>query len=69
MTKERTIHDRSQRERFEEAARSLECDESGERFDAALKKIAAHKPKKDKADEINTNIGGKTVRQNDGDTN
>jgi hypothetical protein len=28
-----------------EAARSLECDESEERFDAALKKIAAHKPK------------------------
>jgi hypothetical protein len=29
--------------RFMEAARALECDESEERFDAALKKIAAHK--------------------------
>jgi hypothetical protein len=46
MTKERTIHDRSQRERFEEAARSLECDESEGRFDAALKKVAAHKQPK-----------------------
>jgi hypothetical protein len=32
---------------FEEAARALECDESEERFDAALRKIAAHKPPKD----------------------
>jgi hypothetical protein len=29
---------------FVEAARALECDESEERFDAALKKVAAHKP-------------------------
>jgi hypothetical protein len=29
---------------FAEAARSLECDESEERFDAALKKIAAKRP-------------------------
>lgn len=41
---------RSQREHFEEAARSLECDESEERFDAALKKIAAHKLHKDSED-------------------
>jgi hypothetical protein len=32
------------RDKFESAARALECDESEERFDAALKKIAAHKP-------------------------
>lgn len=36
-----------QRHRFEEAARALECDESEERFDAALRKVAAHKPPKD----------------------
>jgi hypothetical protein len=29
---------------FEDAARALECDESEERFDAALKKVATHKP-------------------------
>jgi hypothetical protein len=28
---------------FAEAARALGCDESEERFDAALKKVAAHK--------------------------
>jgi hypothetical protein len=33
--------------RFEDAARALGCDESEERFDAALKKVAAHKPPKD----------------------
>lgn len=31
---------------FIDAARALECDESEERFDAALKKVAAHKPAK-----------------------
>jgi hypothetical protein len=30
--------------RFVEAARALECDESEERFDASLRKIAAHNP-------------------------
>jgi hypothetical protein len=30
--------------RFLDAAKSLECDESEERFDAALRKVAAHKP-------------------------
>jgi hypothetical protein len=35
---------------FIDAARALECDESEERFDAALKKIAAHKPPKDRED-------------------
>ena len=29
---------------FVDAARALECDESEERFDAALRKIAAQKP-------------------------
>jgi hypothetical protein len=38
---------KSQQRDFVEAARSLECDESEERFDAALRKIAAHKPHKD----------------------
>jgi hypothetical protein len=32
---------------FLEAARALECDESEERFDAALRKVAAHKPPKE----------------------
>jgi hypothetical protein len=32
---------------FLAAARALGCDESEERFDAALKKVAAHKPPKD----------------------
>jgi hypothetical protein len=34
-----------QRRRFEEAARELGCDESEERFDAALRKVVKHKPK------------------------
>jgi hypothetical protein len=32
-----------QPKRFIDAARALECDESEECFDAALKKVAAHK--------------------------
>ena len=40
----RKADEKSRRRSFIEAARSLECDESEERFDAALKKIAAHKP-------------------------
>jgi hypothetical protein len=39
-----------QLDKFEEAARALECDESEERFDAALKKVAVHKPPKDHED-------------------
>jgi len=41
---------------FVDAARALECDESEERFDAALKKIAAHKPpdKKTEAEKSKT---------------
>lgn len=34
----------AQFESFKEAARALECDESEERFDEALKKVARHKP-------------------------
>ncbi len=33
-----------QSQAFVDAARSFGCDESEERFDAALKKVAAHKP-------------------------
>jgi hypothetical protein len=36
---------KAQSKAFEDAARAHECDESEERFDAALRKIAAHKPK------------------------
>jgi hypothetical protein len=35
----------AERNRFTDAARALECDESEERFDVALRKVAAHKPK------------------------
>jgi hypothetical protein len=34
----------AQSRKFADAARSLECDESEERFDAAPEKIGAHKP-------------------------
>jgi hypothetical protein len=33
-------HPKTQRERFEETARQLECDEDEERFDATVKKVA-----------------------------
>ena len=44
------MNDKSQRERFEETARQLECDEDEAKFNADLKKIAvavkeADKPK------------------------
>lgn len=35
--------------RFKEAARELGCDDSEEAFDEALKKVARHKPKDEKA--------------------
>jgi len=35
---------RRQLDRFKETARSLGCDEDKERFEAALSKIAGHKP-------------------------
>jgi hypothetical protein len=38
--------DDKQLERFVEVARMLGADESEERFDAALRKVAAHKPEK-----------------------
>lgn len=45
-------HDNSaQAEVFVEAARALECDESEQRFNEALGKIARHKPKPDKPPE------------------
>jgi hypothetical protein len=47
----KTSHSKSaQSDKFKDAARALECDESEERFDAALKKIAAHKPPDKKSD-------------------
>ena len=33
-----------QSEHFKQAARELGCDESEEKFDAALKRVAGHKP-------------------------
>lgn len=33
-----------QLERFKQAARELGCDESEERFDEALRKVAGHRP-------------------------
>ena len=39
----KTKSDQSQQKAFVEAARALECDESEERFDAALRKIATAK--------------------------
>jgi hypothetical protein len=42
-----TATENKQFKRFVESARALECDESEERFDAALRKIAAHKPSGD----------------------
>ena len=36
--------DQAQSEKFKQAARELECDEDESRWDATLKKVAAHKP-------------------------
>jgi hypothetical protein len=41
---------REQTQRFEQAAKELECDEDPAHFDAALKKVARHKPAKDSED-------------------
>ena len=41
--------EKSQRQRFKEAARELGCDDSEEAFDEALKKVARHTPKDEKA--------------------
>jgi hypothetical protein len=43
-------HDSTGNARFVEAAVALECDESEEHFDAALKMVAAHKPPDKKPD-------------------
>ena len=42
------MSEKSQRERFEETARQLECDEDEAKFNANLKKIAQAKPKSEK---------------------
>jgi hypothetical protein len=47
----RPLEQKSQQTAFLDAARALECDESEERFDAALKKVAAHKPPDKKSDD------------------
>jgi hypothetical protein len=39
-------NNKSQKERFIETARQLECDEDKERFEAKLKRIAKAKPSK-----------------------
>ena len=39
-----SLDSRPQHERFVETARALGCDEDKEKFEAALKKAAAHKP-------------------------
>jgi hypothetical protein len=44
MRKKPQRDNKSQNEAFAEAARELGCDESEARFDAALKKVARHKP-------------------------
>ncbi len=41
--------EKNQRERFEETARQLECDEDEAKFNADLKKIAKAKAETDKA--------------------
>lgn len=42
--KERAANDAAQSQRFIDAARELGCDESEERFNEALRKVAKHKP-------------------------
>ena len=41
------MNEKTQRERFEETARQLECDEDETKFNADLKKIAKAKPEKE----------------------
>lgn len=50
MSKARNDGDVGQLGRFIETARALGCDEDKARFDAALEKIATHKPKGDDGD-------------------
>lgn len=60
MAKRENKEDRTkaQLEAFVEAARALECDESEERFDETLKKVAQHKPR-DNADDDSDSIEDK----------
>jgi hypothetical protein len=44
MTKKRTVAKANQYAEFVDAAKSLGCDEDPAHFDAALKKVARHKP-------------------------
>ena len=44
IDKQAKRQNKSQHREFVETARALECDESEERFDEALKKVAGHKP-------------------------
>lgn len=44
MTKRPNPTDKSQREKFEEAARQLETDDSEERFDELLRKVTKAPP-------------------------
>ena len=48
--------DKSQLEKFKEAAREAECDMDEEKFDQALKKVAKSKPEK-KTDKANNDKG------------
>ncbi|WP_424360883.1 hypothetical protein [Methylocystis parvus] len=61
VTKQKTGASGSQSERFAEAAKALECDESEERFDEALKKVARHKPTK----EVIATPSGKDAKTDD----
>jgi hypothetical protein len=44
MTPRKSRMEKNQLENFGQAARALGCDESEERFDAALKRVAEQKP-------------------------
>ena len=48
ITKSSSQADPEQSARFIEAARELGCDESPDAFEAAVKKVARHKPVKEK---------------------
>jgi len=42
-------HDRSQLDKFKQAARELECDEDEARWDERLRKVAKQKPEPDES--------------------
>ena len=44
--KEKNSKEEDQHQRFIDTARALGCDEDKEKFEAALRKVAAHKPDK-----------------------